>query len=148
MRPGQGRPSILQTKCHNSEKIIIENVWRILNSLACSFSFCFSLELINKLFSVTLVSGDVQQIGAHKDWAESIMPLVNKTRLAKRKLEVQEVRKEKQALTSKKHDKRCLTNGENSVKDALLTQLKALQGKIDKLEKEKNESEILIKELK
>ena len=38
------------------------------------------------------------------------MPLVNKTRLAKRNLEVQEVRKEKQTLTSKKHDKICLTN--------------------------------------
>ena len=76
------------------------------------------------------------------------MPLVNKTRLAKRNLEVQEVRKEKQTLTSKKHDKKCLTNGENSGKDALLTQLKALQGKIYKLEKEKNESEIIIKELK
>jgi hypothetical protein len=57
------------------------------------------------------------------------MPLVNKTRLAKRKLEVQEVRKEKQTLTSKKHDKKCLTIGENSGKDAFLAQLKALQEK-------------------
>ena len=65
------------------------------------------------------------------------MPLVNKTRLAKRNLEVQEVRKEKQTLTSKKHDTKCLTNGENYGKDARLTQLKALQEKIDKLEKRK-----------
>ena len=36
------------------------------------------------------------------------MTLPTKTRLAKRKLEIQEVRKEKQTTTSKKHDKKCL----------------------------------------
>ena len=76
------------------------------------------------------------------------MVLGTKTRLAKRTKEVQEVRKEKQTVTSKKHDKRCFTNDDTSGKDVLETQLKSLQGKIDKLEEEKKESEILIEELK
>ena len=38
------------------------------------------------------------------------MALVAKTRLAKRKLEMQNTRKENQTLTSKKHDKRCIVN--------------------------------------
>ena len=37
------------------------------------------------------------------------MTLTNKTRVAKRKLEIKEVRKEKQITTSKKHDKKCFT---------------------------------------
>ena len=36
------------------------------------------------------------------------MALTNKTRLGKRKLEMQELRKEKQVTTSKKHDKNAL----------------------------------------
>ena len=76
------------------------------------------------------------------------MVLGTKTRLAKRKLEVQEVRKEKQTVTSKKHDKKCFTNNDNSGKDVLEKQLKSLQEKIDQLEIERNESETLIKELK
>ena len=58
------------------------------------------------------------------------------------------MRKEKQTVTSKKYDKRCFTNDDTSGKDVLETQLKSLQGKIDKLEEEKKESEILIEELK
>ena len=76
------------------------------------------------------------------------MTLVNRTRLAKRKLEIQEVRKENQTLTSKKHDKRCLENSKNSEKDNLMLQLKDLQNKYDNLEKEQNESMLLIEELK
>ena len=76
------------------------------------------------------------------------MTLVNRTRLAKRKLEIQEVRKENQTLTSKKHDKRCLENSKNSEKDNLMLQLKSLQNKYDNLEKEQNESMLLIEELK
>ena len=37
------------------------------------------------------------------------MTLTSKTRVAKRKLEIKEVRKEKQTTTSKKHDKKCFT---------------------------------------
>jgi 3'-phosphoadenosine 5'-phosphosulfate (PAPS) 3'-phosphatase len=76
------------------------------------------------------------------------MVLATKTRLAKRKQELQEVRKEKQTLTSKNHDKRCFTTDDTSGKDVLETQLKSLKAKIDKLEEEKKESEILIEELK
>jgi hypothetical protein len=35
------------------------------------------------------------------------MVLTSKTRLGKRKLEIKEVRKEKQEIASKKHDKKC-----------------------------------------
>ena len=76
------------------------------------------------------------------------MVLGTKTRMAKRKLEVQEVRKEKQTVASGKHDKRCLANKDHLEKGALTTQLKSLQNKIYQLEKEKNESEILIENLK
>ena len=55
------------------------------------------------------------------------MTLVTKTRLAKRKLEIKEVRKENQKDTSKKHDRKCLEYTERSTKDALLKQLKVLQ---------------------
>ena len=68
--------------------------------------------------------------------------------MAKRKLEVQDVRKEKQTVASGKHDKRCFASKDNLEKGALTTQLKSLQNKIDQLEKEKNESEILIENLK
>ena len=42
------------------------------------------------------------QTGDQKDISR-----LNRARLAKRKIEIQEVRKEKQTLTSKKHDKKC-----------------------------------------
>ena len=38
------------------------------------------------------------------------MELIAKTRLAKRKHEMQNTRKENQTVTSKKHDKRCIVN--------------------------------------
>ena len=38
------------------------------------------------------------------------MALIARTRLAKRKLEIQNTRKENQTETSKKHDKRCIVN--------------------------------------
>ena len=38
------------------------------------------------------------------------MALIAKTRLAKRKHEIQNTRKENQTVTSKKHDKRCIVN--------------------------------------
>ena len=59
------------------------------------------------------------------------MTLTNKTRLGKRKLEMQELRKEKQISTSKKHDKSCI-NDKNS-KDAAKSQLVILQEQYDKL---------------
>ena len=39
------------------------------------------------------------------------------TRVAKRKLEIKEVRKEKQTTTSKKHDKNCFTKVEDTSKN-------------------------------
>ena len=46
------------------------------------------------------------------------MVLANRTRLAKRKLEIQEVRKENQTTTSKKHDKTCLGKDKKLEKDS------------------------------
>ena len=75
------------------------------------------------------------------------MTLPIKTRLAKRKLEIKEVRKEKQTVTSKKHDKNCFN--EKNVKvlddtdtdllkelnDALLEEVKANEKAIENLKK-------------
>ena len=57
---------------------------------------------------VTLVCGD-GQAEAHRK-----MALIAKTRLAKRKQEMQTTRKENQTVTSKKHDKRCLVKPNES----------------------------------
>jgi hypothetical protein len=65
------------------------------------------------------------------------MALTTKKRLAKRKLEIQEVRKENQTETSKKHHKTCLEFLERSTKDFLLKQLRVLKGKLLRLDKEK-----------
>ena len=62
------------------------------------------------------------------------MPLTNKTRMGKRKLEMQELRKEKQITTSKKHDKNCLDD-KNS-QEASKSQLAILQEQFDKLKVE------------
>ena len=51
------------------------------------------------------------------------MTLTNKTRLAKGKLEIQEIRKENNTATSKKHDKRCLGIDKNTGKDDLVIAL-------------------------
>ena len=68
------------------------------------------------------------------------MTLTTKTILAKRKLEIKEVRKENQKETSKKHDRKCFEFSETSTKDVLLKQLRVLQGKISELDKEKKAS--------
>jgi hypothetical protein len=47
------------------------------------------------------------------------MVLTSKTRLGKRKLEINEVRKEKQTTTSKKHDKKCFAAVENPAKNKI-----------------------------
>ena len=44
------------------------------------------------------------------------MALIAKTRLAKRKYEMQNTRKENQTETSKKHDKRCIVNPKENSK--------------------------------
>ena len=62
------------------------------------------------------------------------MTFTNKTRLGKRKQEMQELRKEKQTLTSKKHDKSCLEK--NNCKDDSKSQLTILQEQYDKLKVE------------
>ena len=76
------------------------------------------------------------------------MVLPNRTRLGKRKLEIKEVRKENQTVTSKKHDKRCLENKKSPSEDTFKLQLKTLQDKIDDLEKEKVTAEAAIKDLR
>ena len=45
------------------------------------------------------------------------MVLTSKTRLGKRKLEIKEVRKEKQITTSRKHDKTCFATTETAAKE-------------------------------
>ena len=74
------------------------------------------------------------------------MALTNRTRLAKRKFEIQEVRKEKQTLTSKKHDKKCLEDSKS--KDNLSLQLQVLEEKNNNLIKEQKENLLLINGLK
>ena len=95
------------------------------------------------------------------------MTLPNKTRLAKRKLEIKEVRKEKQTATSKKHDKKCFTVENPSPKvsnktkaeiledmdlmkqlnDALLEEVKANEEAIAKLERKEKKYIADIKDL-
>ena len=55
------------------------------------------------------------------------MTSTNKTRLGKRMLEMQDLRKEKQITTSKKHDKKCLEVNPNKDFEELKQQLKDLQ---------------------
>ena len=74
------------------------------------------------------------------------MTLVAKTRLAKRKQEMQEVRKENQTVTSKKHDKRCIE--ESIEKNNSVLKLKTLQEHHDNLIEENKNNLIIIKELK
>ena len=62
------------------------------------------------------------------------MTFTNKTRLGKRKQEMQELRKEKQTMTSKKHDKSCLEK--NNCNDDSKSQLTILQEQYDKLKVE------------
>ena len=76
------------------------------------------------------------------------MTFTNKTRLGKRKQEMQELRKEKQTITSKKHDKSCLEK--NNCKDDSKSQLTILQEQYDKLkvEYEKQIETVLLLEVK
>jgi hypothetical protein len=62
------------------------------------------------------------------------MPIVSKTRLAKRKLEMQELRKENQTSTSKKHDKKCLESKNVSETTSLKFQFESLKQKYDALD--------------
>ena len=55
------------------------------------------------------------------------MTYTNKTRLAKRKLEIKEVRKDKQITTSKKHDKTCFEIAENTPKTSTKTKAALLE---------------------
>ena len=75
------------------------------------------------------------------------MPLTSRTRLAKRKHEILEVRKENHTSTSKKHDKRCLENDKESGKETLLMQLKSVQEKYDVLLKENTELKEKVKSM-
>ena len=82
------------------------------------------------------------------------MTLPIKTRLAKRKLEIKEVRKEKQTVTSKKHDKNCFneknvevlddtdTNLLKELNNALVEEVKANEKAMDILKKKENRREI------
>ena len=72
----------------------------------------------------------------------------NRTRLGKRKQEMQELRKEKQTITSKKHDKTCLEK-DNS-KDNSKSQLMVLQEQFDalKIEYEKQLETVHLLEIK
>ena len=59
------------------------------------------------------------------------MTLPSKTRLGKRRLEMQELRKEKQTTTSKKHDKNCLDKGYSQELEELRRKFKDLQERHD-----------------
>ena len=86
------------------------------------------------------------------------MALPSKNRLAKRKLEIKEVRKEKQTVTSKKHDKNCFKDKivEDSedldylkqLNDALLEDVKSTEKEIENLKKKEKKYEEEIKDLK
>ena len=86
------------------------------------------------------------------------MTLPSKNRLAKRKLEIKEVRKEKQTVTSKKHDKNCFKDKivEDSedldylkqLNDALLEDVKSTEKEIENLKKKEKKYEEEIKDLK
>ena len=99
------------------------------------------------------------------------MTYTNKTRLAKRKLEIKEVRKDKQTVTSKKHDKACFENDKiadnvpltfaktkaafleemnmlKQLNEALLEDVKTSDEKIATLEKKEKMFLETIKELK
>ena len=76
------------------------------------------------------------------------MTLPPRRRLAKRKHEIKEVRKENQTTTSKKHDKKCLENDANSTEVTLLIRIKSMEEKIDSLEQEKRAAEVVIEDLK
>ena len=73
------------------------------------------------------------------------MPLVAKTRLAKRKQEMQEIRKENHTATSKKHDKRCIVP--NTEENKLILKLQKLQEQHDNLIEESKKNLIHIQEL-
>ena len=95
------------------------------------------------------------------------MTLPNKTRLAKRKLEIKEVRKDKQTGTSKNHDKKCFiiqdvapkssnkTKAEifddmdliKQLNDALLEEVKTNEEAIANLERKEKKYVADIKEL-
>ena len=75
------------------------------------------------------------------------MTLTNKTRLGKRRLEMQDLRKEKQITTSKKHDKKCLEANPNKDFEDLKQQLKDLQEKYDRIRDENTKHVEKIKHL-
>ena len=77
---------------------------------------------------VTLAFGDRNRLEAHK------MVLTSKTRLGKRKLEIKEVRKEKQVIASKKHDNKCFAAIQISTKDDISAPRKP-QTKADLIDK-------------
>ena len=72
------------------------------------------------------------------------MTLVAKTRLAKRKQEMQDVRKENHTATSKTHDKRCLGKPEE---DTSMLQIKILQEQLNTVVEENRKNLHTIKEL-
>ena len=78
------------------------------------------------------------------------MVLTSKTRLNKRKLEIKEVRKEKQITTSRKHDKKCFETMETASKEEVSAprrpQTKA--DLLDKMESMKELNDALLEEVK
>ena len=75
------------------------------------------------------------------------MTLASKTRLGKRRLEMQELRKEKQTTTSKKHDKNCLDKGYSQEMEELRGKFKDLQERHDKVMNENTKHVDKIKQL-
>ena len=93
---------------------------------------------------VTLAFDDHNRLQAHK------MVLTSKTRLGKRKLEIKEVRKEKQVVASKKHDNKCFTATETSTKNDISATRKP-QTKadlIDQMDLMKQLNDALLEEVK
>jgi hypothetical protein len=64
------------------------------------------------------------------------MSKIAKTRLAKRKQEMLDLRKENQTITSKKHDRKCLESNPVSELISLKSQFESLKLKYDALEVE------------
>ena len=78
------------------------------------------------------------------------MIMTSKTRLGKRKLEIREVRKEKQTTASKKHDKKCFTATETATKDKVFAPKKpeTKSDLLDNMELTKQLNDALLEEVK
>ena len=84
-------------------------------------SLVLQISIWDQIFSRKTTVEDNQEIKGHKSILKKFCPFwkkkityANKTRLAKRKLEIKEVRKDMQITKSKKHDETCFEIAKNA----------------------------------